>query len=764
MPWEDFLSETRGDITDIWTDFEAGLCPRLQFRVSNISLLRKSADDARKDAKLWASWSEGDDTVDVEFPLDEGDYGGDSRTTVEHSQSYMALLWILQNAVRHSDSVGPSPALQALLWDLSQETLAEDGRPLVQRLEGFYQQIRHRQDGPLCQYPSLSREDVQAAAKAQDMLHLRMLDEMESGVQDAAHLTNDGDVDDILARHYETDTPLPRQAQAALTQAPRMLVDVSPTIGFIELGRQAASRCTLNSLQTTALQLVCRFLDKYTADPNTAGQHLQYTGGPGGTGKSRVIDALRRVFTARGQLHLLQVTGTSGSAAAHIGGTTVHSACGLDARRSSKQPPPFSEAKKWTWKQKLVLVIDEVSMLGGSTLYDISCHLQSLRDCPDKPFGGIPVVLLMGDFYQFAPVRETSLLVNKMADPVFASPSQATLSHHRGHSLWQMFKTVVLLEEQVRARDDPRLAALLDRVRAGTQTQQDLDLLNTKLVDRSQISFHDGLRAITPLNRNRWNLNMEAVVDWARFHGRHISIFVSTHTWRGVTVSQDQVAQTIEHGDDSNCKVPGVLFYAQGMPVVVNSNIYTGLKVVNGAEFTAADVIPDPRYPGYHLADDVTIHFGPPLGILLQSTETQSLTIPTLPPQTVLIRPTSYTLDPTHRNFKFLSAKCSRRGLPVVPAFVLTDYKAQGKTFIQLLLELRGNRMINGEPSKCDFTSLYVQLSRCTTLQGIKLLSPIRPQDFIGNKLDQTIVDAMQRLERLAAETRCVYEQQRTLF
>ena len=759
VPWGDFLSQTSGDITNIWFDFENRLCPRLRFHVSNISLLRKSAEDARKDAKLWASRSEGDDTVDVEFPLNETDSDEGSTTTAEHHQTYTALLRTLRNAVRHSDSVKDSPVLQILLHDLCQENSTDDGQPLVQRHEGFYQQMRHRQNSPLRQYPTLTQENVQSAAKSQDMLHLRMLDEMETGLQDTAYRTGDGDVDDILDRHYDTDITLPLQAQEALLHGPRILVDVSPATGFVELGCQAASTYTLNSLQTMALQLVCRFLDKYTADPDLAGQHLQYTGGPGGTGKSRVIDALRHVFTARGQLHLLRVTGTSGSAAAHIGGTTVHSACALDTRRSSKQPPPFSEAKKWTWKQKLVLVIDEVSMLGGATLYDINCHLQSLRDCPSKPFGGIPVVLLMGDFYQFAPVRETSLLVNKMADPVFACLGQTTLSHHRGHSLWQMFKTVVLLEEQIRARGDPQLIALLDRMRSGVQTQQDLDLLNTKLVDRSQINFHNDLRAITPLNRNRWSLNMEAVVDWARFHGRHISIFVSTHTWRGGTVSQDQIAQTIEQGDDSACKVPGVLFYAQDMPVVVNKNIYPGLKVVNGAEFTAADVIPDPRYPGYHLADDVTIHFGPPLGILLQSTETKSLTIPTLPPQTVLIRPTSYTLDPTYRNFKFLSAKCTRRGLPVVPAFVLTDYKAQGKSFVQLLLELRGSRMFNGEPSKCDFTSLYVQLSRCTTLQGIKLISPIRPQDFIGNRLDQTIVDAMQRLKNLAAETMRVYEQ-----
>lgn len=180
-----------------------------------------------------------------------------------------------------------------------------------------------------------------------------------------------------------------------------MFVDVGPTRGFVELGLLAASSYTLNHLQSMALQLVCRFLDKYIANPDSAGQHLQYVGGPGGTGKSRIVDALRDVFTARGQPHRLQITGTSGSAVAQIGGTTLHSACGLDIHRShnKQQPPMFSEAKKWMWKQKLALVIDEVSLLGGATLFNANCRLQALRNCPDKPFGGIPVILLMGDFY-----------------------------------------------------------------------------------------------------------------------------------------------------------------------------------------------------------------------------------------------------------------------------------------------------------------------------------------------------------------------------
>lgn len=74
MLWENFLSETQGDITGIWSNYAATLCPRLRSYVLNISLLRKLAEDTCKDVKLWTSWSEGGDIVDMDFPLDEGDY------------------------------------------------------------------------------------------------------------------------------------------------------------------------------------------------------------------------------------------------------------------------------------------------------------------------------------------------------------------------------------------------------------------------------------------------------------------------------------------------------------------------------------------------------------------------------------------------------------------------------------------------------------------------------------------------------------------
>ncbi|KAM4064298.1 ATP-dependent DNA helicase PIF1 [Hirsutella rhossiliensis] len=279
-----------------------------------------------------------------------------------------------------------------------------------------------------------------------------MLDDIEGGSQGTVLSTNGADIDDTLARYGDMDTAAALTGSDLNEQGPRMLVDVTPATSFAEMGHTTAATFTLNYLQTMALQLVCAFLDRYTANPDSAGQHLQYTGGPGGTGKSRIIDALKDVFAARNQPHLLQITGTSGSSAAQIGGTTIHSACGL----------------------------------------------------------------------------------------------------------WHLFKTVVLLEDQVRARDDPQLGALLDRVRDGRQTRQDLDLLNANIVGRSQITFDNGLRAITPLNRTRWALNMEAVVGWARFNKQHIRIFISTHTWRNGTLSPNIIAQTIGQGDDSVCKVPGV--------------------------------------------------------------------------------------------------------------------------------------------------------------------------------------------------------------
>jgi hypothetical protein len=73
----------------------------------------------------------------------------------------------------------------------------------------------------------------------------------------------------------------------------------------------------------------------------------------------------------------------------------------------------------------------------------------------------------------------------------------------------------------------------------------------------------------------------------------------------------------------------------------------------------------------------------------------------------------------------------SRRGLPCVPGFVLTEYKPQSRTMERVSLGLYGRRG-GEEVDKCDnIISLYAQTSRCQGLDKTCLLQPVRAKDFL---------------------------------
>ncbi|KAL8364684.1 hypothetical protein RB595_003794 [Gaeumannomyces hyphopodioides] len=192
------------------------------------------------------------------------------------------------------------------------------------------------------------------------------------------------------------------------------------------------------------------------------------------------------------------------------------------------------------------------------------------------------------------------------------------------------------------------------------------------------------------------------------------------------------------------------------MPVVVNHNIHQGLKLVNGASYTAVDVILDRAHPGYKVDVDTVLHFGPPAGILLASETTRDFRFVGMPPGTVLLTPMSIKIE-CQRKRPWQQHDVFRKGLPCVAAFACTDYKVQGRTLDRVAVELRGTRTTNiggqAVPSTCDPYSLYVQLSRCRTLDGITLLSKARERDFVGNTVPEEMAQAEQRLEQLSEET-----------
>src|SRR6056297_2413439 len=133
------------------------------------------------------------------------------------------------------------------------------------------------------------------------------------------------------------------------------------------------------------------------------GANVFLTGEPG-AGKTFVINQYINWLEAAG-LHVA-VTASTGIAATHIGGMTIHSWSGVGIKdHLSPQDLDAIAGKERIVKrvkETQVLVIDEISMLDGKILNSVNKILRTIRGS-EEPFGGIQVVCI-GDFFQLPPV------------------------------------------------------------------------------------------------------------------------------------------------------------------------------------------------------------------------------------------------------------------------------------------------------------------------------------------------------------------------
>src|SRR3989344_5748207 len=128
------------------------------------------------------------------------------------------------------------------------------------------------------------------------------------------------------------------------------------------------------------------------------GLNVFLTGEPG-SGKTHTINRYAAWLRERGIEPA--VTASTGIAATHVGGMTIHSWSGIGIKRGMTDydiEMIMSGAK--------VLVVDEISMLDAETLSSVDRVLRTLRRralMPEQPFGGLQIVFV-GDFFQLPPV------------------------------------------------------------------------------------------------------------------------------------------------------------------------------------------------------------------------------------------------------------------------------------------------------------------------------------------------------------------------
>jgi ATP-dependent DNA helicase PIF1 len=141
------------------------------------------------------------------------------------------------------------------------------------------------------------------------------------------------------------------------------------------------------------------------------GESVFLTGAPG-AGKTYVLNEFIHRATKLGKT--VAVTASTGIAATHIGGTTIHSWSGLGIRdrlnEYDRQWLKANDKLRKRYNAADVLVIDEISMLHGARLDMVNEACKILRDS-DRPFGGLQVILV-GDLFQLPPVTRGSELLD----------------------------------------------------------------------------------------------------------------------------------------------------------------------------------------------------------------------------------------------------------------------------------------------------------------------------------------------------------------
>lgn len=290
------------------------------------------------------------------------------------------------------------------------------------------------------------------------------------------------------------------------------------------------------------------------------GANVFLTGEPG-AGKTYVINQYINWLEAAGLT--VAVTASTGIAATHIGGLTIHSWSGVGARDTLTA----YDLDQIVTKEKLakrikktnVLIIDEISMLDGKMLDMVDVICRTIRQSAEA-FGGMQVVCV-GDFFQLPPIVRTGEITR------YAFESRA----------WEHLRPLVCyITEQYRQADE-LLLSLLSSIRRGEIEEDHYNLLK----ERVDIAYPD----IEPTRLYTHNADVDAV-NAAKLAELKTPSKTYKMQGKGSKVYQESLVR--------NCLSPANLFLKEDAMVMCTKNNFEA-GYVNG---TLARVVGFESYDG----------------------------------------------------------------------------------------------------------------------------------------------------------------------
>lgn len=283
-----------------------------------------------------------------------------------------------------------------------------------------------------------------------------------------------------------------------------------------------------------------------------SGKNVFFTGSAG-TGKSfllkKIISALPPDVT--------MATASTGVAACHIGGITLHQFAGIGLGTATLEKC-FQLASRPSvtsvWRKTKHLVIDEISMVDGDFFDKIEAVARHVRRT-ERPFGGIQLILC-GDFFQLPPVSKTE-------KAKFCFQSEA----------WQKCVHFNYELQTVHRQKDEVFVKILNSIRIGRVTD---NIVNTLKETAKQQIESNGVLA------TRLCSHVKEADEINEFQLNELKGEIKTYT----AVDSDG---TMTNMLDQHLPVPGKLLLKVGAQVMLLKNINVSSGLVNGARGVVTD-------------------------------------------------------------------------------------------------------------------------------------------------------------------------------
>lgn len=422
---------------------------------------------------------------------------------------------------------------------------------------------------------------------------------------------------------------------------------------------------------------------------------LEYTGtsvfltGKAGTGKTTFLRELKRRSPKR-----MIVLAPTGVAAINAGGVTIHSFFQLpfgpyiagateEVKAEKRFTNKFSREKINIIRSMDLLVIDEISMVRADLLDAVSDMLSRYRD-RTKPFGGVQL-LMIGDLQQLAPVikeEEWSLLKDHYDSPFFFSSHALQTVTYAGIELTHVYR-----------QSDATFIGLLNRIRDHRVDAATLQLLNKRYIPGFNPDDTEGYIILTTHNYQAQQINqrkLEQLEDWAYTYEAEVK-------------------------DD---------FPEYSFPTEQHLVLKKGAQVM----FIKNDSSPEKRYYNGKIgritaisSDNIMVRCGG---------EKEAITV--TPEEWTN---TKYSIDAETREITE-TITGSFRQYPLKTAWAITIHKSQGLTFERAVVDA-GAAFTHGQ--------VYVALSRCKTLEGLVLRSPLRTEALISDRTVKQFSDYVEQ-------------------